>query len=107
MHFVGETGKFIHKLYSENLDDTNDKELCSQWAKKQNITFIEQMSHTLANDGPGCPCSKIQAVDDKRFLVYRANDQAGDLECFFTLEEGFYMQIYGSLVSTIVTNVSR
>ena len=100
--FVGETGTFIHKLYSENLNEISDGELCRQWAGQQNITFIEEMSHALVRDGPGCPCSKIQAADDKRFLVYRADYQTEDAECFFTLEEGFYMEDYGSLVCTIV-----
>ena len=68
--------------------------MCRQWGRKQNSTFVMEMKEAVINNGPGCPCNHMQAVDDSRYLKLGENDS-----CLYTFEEGLYLDIYGTLVS--------
>lgn len=91
---IGDLGMFVYKLYSDTLNEINEGEMCRQWGRKQNSTFVKAMKESVTNNGPGCPCNHVQAVGDNRYKKH-----AGDENCLYTFEEGFYLGSYGTLVS--------
>ena len=97
--YAGVIGKFVYTMYRGTLNEINEAELCRQWAKDQNSTLVYQVVTALDKDGPGCPCNQMQAINDDRFVMYGKLEE--NKNCFYTFEEGFYLSVYGSLVSSI------
>lgn len=100
LFFIGDMGKYVFKMYDASLNEKDNAELCRKWAKGQNPQLVDKVTRAVQENSAGCPCTMVQAFTDNRFV--ELEKPIDDLVCFYTFEEGFYIDILGSLVRTFL-----